>query len=141
MSDRTQRPPRTVYMTDELWNDIEQAHMQLRLAAPHTTPRSKIEFTEEVIRLGLAELRRRAHQPVPTGDDATTPRERETAAPTPQVEELSPAPAPPPTRPLPSPRRSAADRLREASNPGRPARIQSAAGGSGSEQEHPVDGA
>ena len=140
MSERTQRPPRTVYLTDDVWTDIEHAHMELRLAAPRTIPRSTIEFTEEVIRVGLAELRRRASPSAPTSDHAATQREEETAPPTPPVEAPLTSSSPP-ARAQPSPRRSAADRLREASSPGRPAPIQIAAGGTGAEPERPADGA
>jgi hypothetical protein len=146
MSGKTEnRRPHTVYLRDELWDALDRRYLETRLSSP--TPPSKIEFIEKVLKAGMETLaaaaadvssaeknRKKPPQPaqamlektttsenrtdMSTTSDSTQSDEQETA------EKTSPATSP--TRQA-SRRSSALRRLMQASEPGRPAPINSAA--------------
>ena len=130
------RRPHTFYLSASVWNELERRYLEQRLAGGAA---SKIVFLEELLRSGLAAS-------TPTGAGSTPPigRDRKTSADrlpapddpdqpnsSPRAADLAAASAPaapPDSTPSPSrPRSSAINRLRQASDPGRPAPIDSAA--------------
>ena len=122
------RDPHTVYLTVETWDALEHAYLQQRMA--DASRASKIEFIEDLIRRGLPGRGRVRALASPSPAANTEPAPSPAAA-------SSPTPAEPaarrrrrsPTEPAPRPRRkSALERLIQASDPGRPAPIESAAG-------------
>ena len=50
------RRSRTVYVTDELWRDLDRAYLQRRLTDATAASFAKADFLEEVLRAGLASL-------------------------------------------------------------------------------------
>jgi hypothetical protein len=66
------RRPRTVYLSDELWDALERLYVEERMRRPGEA--SKIAVVEQVVRLGIAEWRRR-HAPavLPAEPQAPTP--------------------------------------------------------------------
>jgi hypothetical protein len=132
------RHPHTVYLTDEVWAALDRAHLETRLREGKAGP-SKMEFVEATLSAGLAAIgesparslsRRRGCQDV---DRVTVTGAAEPAAPGEQPATQSAA-APPASEGTPEHeekrrvRRSGAlERLKQASDPGRPAPIRSAA--------------
>lgn len=157
MSTKTEnRRPHTVYLTDELWEMLDRRHLETRLSS--STPPSKIEFIEQVLKAGMEALadatedrsspeknRRRVTRSI-QGRAEKTATTDQPAAKSPiagsaqqdereVVEKTVPATAPPVRRP---PRRSSAlERLVQASEPGRPAPINSAATSENQETKEP----
>jgi len=122
------RRPHTIYLTDQVWEALERRHLELRLAG--AAPPSKIDFVEDVLRAGL-EAPAASSSPKSRALGTAT-RRKPAPPPPPEAAERSTEAVPEaPSRPQPSPRvtprRSAMDRLMQASDPGRPAPIQSAA--------------
>jgi len=135
------RRPHTVYVTDELWALLERHHLELRLATTAASP-SKIDFVEQVIRVGLEAMGSPS-----VGQQVPRPRSSQSASRhKEEVPDTSPPLVPPSVpRPEESPsaeaartpkpasekisrhRLSAMERLMQASDPGRPAPIPSAA--------------
>lgn len=137
------RRPHTFYLTNPVWEELERRYLEQRLAGGTLT---KIAFVETVLRAGL-------DSSTSTGPPkATRPPARKTAAPRQPTSSASGTPTPQgpvvadeastgaASRPLPAaqsrtdssasqtPNRSTAlTRLRQASDPGRPAPITSAA--------------
>jgi hypothetical protein len=140
------RRPHTVYLTDKIWDALDRLYLETRLNS--TTPPSKIEFIEQVLEAGMETLaaeiagrssaeddRKGTTQAVQeTAEKATADADR-TNAPnlsrgTQQDEQEMPqttSPATPLPRHQASRRSSALERLVRASEPGRPAPINSAA--------------
>jgi hypothetical protein len=142
------RRPHTLYLTDATWQELERRYLEQRLAGGDLT---KIAFAEEVLRSGLtahagATSRRTVTtaRRMPSGrapeleagatdepaSEAQRPQERTERPPSPP-RPIDPPPAKagerPPTAPPRAPKRGALARLREASDPGRPPVIPSAA--------------
>jgi hypothetical protein len=123
------RDPHTVYLTPETWEALEQEYLQRRMAGGPGV--SKIEFIEDLIRGALPGRKTRTpsvRQPVAAG---ATSAITEPVPPTnPPVATPTPARRARPKSGAPTVRRknSALERLLEASDPGRPAPIVSAAG-------------
>ncbi len=139
------RRAHTVYLTPSLWNALERRHLELRLQGSDTV--SKIEFVERVLLAGLDALssgagqRRATQSPKRSDDSRSSAKRREkvdepasaSEAPVTQVapeavenagvESLQAAPS----TAQPRRRTSALERLKQASDPGRPAPIHSAA--------------
>lgn len=127
--DDAPRRARTIYLSDEVWEALDVAYMEERVARTRAGGGSirKTEFIEGIIE---THLKRRE-------GGSTTPRRRATAAPAagvaPEPEPTaSPSPAEAarsavPARPRPRRAGSALERMRAASDPGRPAAIESAA--------------
>ncbi|MDQ1447008.1 MAG: hypothetical protein QOI20_3472 [Acidimicrobiaceae bacterium] len=132
------RRPHTFYLTASMWAELERRYFEQRLAGGTL---SKIAFLEELLRSGLAESSTRTKPqavaargarveastpPDPAGSTsaATSP-----AADTPTPPRAKPKTTPATSRPPRAPveRSSALNRLREASDPGRPPPIDSAA--------------
>ncbi len=145
------RRPHTFYLTDQLWEELERRYLQERLAG---TTETKIGFVEEVLRAGLASSRgATGAQP----GETTASKQRGTSArrdvgkaaapthhrapgtlppvaPAPAGAEVDDSDAPAagarkaaPARPSRTARSGALARLRDASDPGRPPPINSAA--------------
>jgi len=148
------RRAHTVYLTPALWNALERRHLELRLQGSDTV--SKIEFVEQVLLAGLDALsagagqdvlargagqQRATQSPKRSDDSPSSAKRREkvdepaSASETPVtqaapeiaetvgVESLQAAPS----TAQPRRRTSALERLKQASDPGRPAPIHSAA--------------
>lgn len=111
-ADRRRRA-HTVYLTEEVWQALGRRHLELRLQG--TAPDSKIEFVEQVLRVGLAAI----------GPKGKAPAAWEAKPAAHQADEVEPTAA---ARPQSTSRRTTVmDRLLQASDPGRPAPIRSAA--------------
>jgi hypothetical protein len=126
------RDPHTVYLTPETWEALEQEYLQRRMTGGPGV--SKIEFIEDLIRTALPGRKTRTpsvRQPVAAGEASTT--SEPTVQTEPPMVKPTPAKRPRPKPASPSLRRkgSAIERLLEASDPGRPAPIVSAAGAPG----------
>lgn len=123
------RQAHTVYLTGEVWHALSRRHLELRLQG--TAPDSKIEFIEQVLRVGLEAVGQKAtlssieagmgiaageadRQPRPGSTDRTAAREGGADKPPSQLRSASQ-------------RSKVMDRLLQASDPGRPAPIHSAA--------------
>ena len=139
------RRAHTVYLTPALWNALERRHLELRLQGSDTV--SKIEFVERVLLAGLDALsagagqRRATQSPKRSDDSPSSAKRREKAgepasaseAPVtqaaPEAVENVGAESPQAATSTAQPRRrtSALERLKQASDPGRPAPIHSAA--------------
>jgi len=142
------RRAHTVYLTPALWNALERRHLELRLQGSDTV--SKIEFVEQVLLAGLDALssgagQRRATQSPKRSDDSRSSAKRREKAGEPASASETPvtqvAPEAPeaaetvgaeslqaaPSTAQPRRRTSALERLKQASDPGRPAPIHSAA--------------
>jgi hypothetical protein len=129
MKRATQRPitetrqAHTIYLTAEVWDALERAHLQARLADADS--RSKIEFIEEILKLGMQALAGQngvspTSDEVPTAQSQIPTRRGPDPADTPNA---SPEASQPRTRRRSSP----VERLLQASDPGRPAPIRSVA--------------
>ena len=149
------RRQHSIYVTDDIWEALNRRHLEVQLTTPE--PPSKIEFLEDVIRRGLAatgstaEPRRRPSMPT-KADQPGAPAVEEGRAPAaPDAPRSAVTPVPPsppestardaedvpaaePAAPVkrsaaPAPRRprGAVAMLLQASDPGQPARIRSAA--------------
>lgn len=143
MSPRAERPimrnrgAHTVYLSDETWEALERCYLQLRLAGKETT--SKIEFIEATMQAGLEALTKLAKgRPSTNNTEEPTATIVNTLPNNPQLSKEEPTfasrnnPVAQPNRTELSrsrnrARSSALDRLRQASDPGRPAPIQSVA--------------
>ena len=127
------RDPHTVYLTPDTWEALEQEYLQRRMAGGPGV--SKIEFIENLIRSALPGRKVRTpavRQPVVSEPSISSEPSAETQ---PTIAPPAPSRKSPPKRVGAQPRRrnSALERLLEASDPGRPAPIVSAAGaGTGS---------
>lgn len=141
LADRRRRA-HTVYLTEEVWQALGRRHLELRLQG--TAPDSKIEFVEQVLRMGLAAIGPKGKAPAAwETKPAGQPHGTEAAVAAVDKADEQPRPAPgygpaahqadeaEPTanaRPQSTPRRTTVmDRLLQASDPGRPAPIRSAA--------------
>jgi hypothetical protein len=126
------RDPHTVYLTPETWEALEQEYLQRRMAGGPGV--SKIEFIEDLIRTALPGRKIRTpsvRQAVATSEAPATTEQVVQGEPPPVAtpappKRSRPKPAAPPARR----KNSALERLLEASDPGRPAPIVSAAGSS-----------
>jgi len=126
------RDPHTVYLTPDTWEALEQEYLQRRMAGGPGV--SKIEFIEDLIRTALPGRKSRTpsvRQAVATSVTSATIEQVVQDEPPPVA---TPAPAkrsrPRPVAPTVRRKNSALQRLLEASDPGRPAPIVSAAGAS-----------
>jgi len=139
------RRAHTVYLTPSLWNALERRHLELRLQGSDTV--SKIEFVELVLLAGLDALsggvgQRRATQSPKRSDDSPSSAKRREKAGEPASASEAPvtqaapetaetvgaeSPQAAPSTAQPRRRTSALERLKQASDPGRPAPIHSAA--------------
>ncbi len=140
------RSGHTVYLTDELWAELDRRYYELRAASPRAP--SKIAFIEQILRAGLSATapgRATAPPRQPSGASSTrssapavSASEDEAASHVsrgadPRAEPPRPEPAPMAASPSaagrPTQRRHGAlERLKQASDPGHPAPIRSAAG-------------
>lgn len=125
------RDPHTVYLTPETWEALEQEYLQRRMAGGPGV--SKIEFIEDLIRTALPGRKSRTpsvRQAAPTSETSATTEQAVRDEPPPatpaRVRRSRPKPTAAPVRR----KNSALQRLLEASDPGRPAPIVSAAGAS-----------
>jgi hypothetical protein len=123
------RDPHTVYLTPETWDALEHAYLEQRMADASRI--SKIEFIEDLIRRGLPRAKPRPRAMVAP---PAAPMPASTSSPAGSGGSPIAEPAPvrrqrPTTEVTRRPRRnSALERLIQASDPGRPAPIDSAAG-------------
>ncbi|MDQ6945219.1 MAG: hypothetical protein M3256_02865 [Actinomycetota bacterium] len=138
------RGPHTLYLTRRLWGELERRYLEQRLAGGTL---SKIAYLEQLLWAGLGRPPSGdgVPQPPPARSRAVAPlkdqnQEKVGAAPRPLTPppgpDQVPVPGPPtsettsrpePPRPDPPRRSGALDRLRQASDPGRPTQIDSAA--------------
>jgi hypothetical protein len=136
------RHPHTVYLTDDAWQALDRAYLELRLRV--SDPPSKIEFVEQVLAAGLKQWGRGKDGSTPS---TTAPRATSPDAPTRTETAKTRAPQrpkppdgarrrepsrskPPPDGPAQAaaaPRPPALQRLLQASDPGRPPAIHSGA--------------
>jgi hypothetical protein len=144
MSTKTEnRRPHTVYLRDEIWEALDRRHLEARLSS--SVPPSKIEFIEQVLQAGMEALAASTTNLSSTEEPAQDVQET-TAAPAISDSEADEPPlsgssqrdeqvtldtsrptTPPPRRQAGARRSSALERLVQASEPGRPAPINSAA--------------
>ena len=121
------RRPHTVYLTDDVWDAIERRHLEAKLSGEAD---SKIEFLEGLITTGLGGNTPTAQRRPSTAAARVTEPATPSAPAQPKEEPAAAREAkrttPPPAAPKPR-RSSALDRLMQASDPGRPAPIASAA--------------
>lgn len=149
------RGPHTLYLTRTLWDQLERRYLEQRLAGG---TQSKIAFLERILWSGLADhasagepssrppARPDIATPTPnTGTESEPSKPPEVPQPV-RVADKSLSLRPGPARPVQR-RSSALDRLRQASDPGRPAPIDSAAeirdsrsAGEGSPAGSPTEG-
>ncbi len=139
------RGPHTLYLTRRLWDELERRYLEQRLAGGML---SKIAYLEQLLWAGLgrassgdeappqptpthsrsgAPLKDQDQDPVDVAPRPLTPPPEpdQVKVPGPATTERTSRPAPP--RPDQSRRSGALDRLRQASDPGRPTQIDSAA--------------
>jgi len=141
------RRPHTVYLSQSLWDMLERRHLEARLQSADAV--SKIEFVEQVLQAGLdtlarpAESSRRQREPLQEKRQSQANAEPPAAAAASEPAMVATSEDTVPGQPTeaetpravgkkqtePSRRRpSAMERLKQASDPGRPAPIRSVAG-------------
>jgi hypothetical protein len=117
------RQPHTVYLTAGLWAELERRYLQQRLDGG---TESKIALIERILWDGLAVSASEPGTPAAAVPQAA-PRRSKPAAKQPAKPARPRDPKPPTTRPRVATKDGALARLREASDPGKPAMIDSAA--------------